>query len=180
MIGATARTRFYNFFGQPGARLEADLSVYVGGEDGDENSLLFASLDIFLFFSPSAQIKELKSIWVDNLINYARWQSFSSKLNNEWSGFTIYVSRSLDQYIEWTHWQLTLESLQSTVMLAVDTGLLAVPGVDKGDVGSQSVATVAIYMSLLSVVGSLLSSVLLARQRRAQDDSASGAVRCSA
>lgn len=64
-------------------------------------------------------------------------------------------------------------------MLAVDVSFLSIPGVDKGDVGSQSVATVAIYMSLLSVVGSLLSSVLLARQSRAQDDSAHGAVRCS-
>lgn len=64
-------------------------------------------------------------------------------------------------------------------MLAVDVSLLAVPGVDKGDVGSQSVATIATYVSLLSVAGSLLSSVLLARQKRAQDDSATGAVRCS-
>ncbi|KAG8220548.1 hypothetical protein J3R82DRAFT_3267 [Butyriboletus roseoflavus] len=98
-------------------------------------------------------MKELEGIWVDNLINYARWEAFSSKLSSEWTGFTIY----------------------STVMLAVDVSFLAVPGVDKGDVGSQSVATVAIYMSLLSVVGSLISSVLLARQWRAQDDSATGA-----
>ena len=60
-------------------------------------------------------------------------------------------------------------------MLAVDVSFLVAPGVGAG---SQSVATVALYMSLLTVVGSLLSSVFLARQRRAQDDSASGAVSC--
>ena len=67
-----------------------------------------------------------------------------------------------------------MELRQSTVMLAVDVSFLAVP-----DVGSQSVATIAIYMSLLTIVGSLLSSLLLASQKRAQDDSADSAVRCS-
>ncbi|KAG8214957.1 hypothetical protein J3R82DRAFT_8349 [Butyriboletus roseoflavus] len=84
--------RLYSFYGQPGARLEANLSVYIGGEHGDENSLLFAPFNIFLFFAPSVQIKELKRIWVDNIVNYARWEAFSSKLNSEWSGITIYVS----------------------------------------------------------------------------------------
>ena len=87
--------RFYNFYGQPGARLEANLSVYVGGEHGDENSLLFVPLDISLFHAPSAHIKDLKSIWVDDIVNYARWEAFSTKLNNEWNGITIYVSKSI-------------------------------------------------------------------------------------
>lgn len=60
-------------------------------------------------------------------------------------------------------------------MLAVDVSFLAVPVI--ATVGSG--ATVAIYMSLLTVVGSLLSSLLLARQSRALNDSAS-AVRCCA
>ena len=63
-------------------------------------------------------------------------------------------------------------------MLAVDVSFLAATGANNGGRGSQSVATVAIYVSLLAVVGSLLSSLLLARQRRTQDDSTS-AVRCS-
>ena len=167
--------KFYNFYGQPGARLEANLSVYKEDEDGDKKSFLFATLDTFLFYAPSAQIKELKDIWVDDLINLARWEAFSSKLGDEWNGITIYVSRSPDQLAEWMRWQLTFEPRQSTVMLAVDVSFLAVP-----DVGSQSVTTIAIYMSLLTIVGSLLSSLLLASQRRAQDDSASSAVRCSA
>ena len=49
-------------------------------------------------------------------------------------------------------------------MLAVDISLLAVPAANKGNVSSQSVAMVATYMSLLCVTGSLVSSVLLARQ----------------
>ena len=171
--------RFYNFYGQPGARLEANLSLYIGGEDRDKNSLLFVPLDMTFFYAPSAHVKELKSIWVDDTINYARWEAFSSKLSSEWSGITIYVSRSPDQLVEWMHWQLTLELRQSIVMLAVDISFLAVPGIGNVDIGLQSVATIAIYMSLLTVVCSLLSSLLLARQRRNQCDSPSDAVRCS-
>jgi hypothetical protein len=59
-------------------------------------------------------------------------------------------------------------------MLAVDVGFLAVPNVQL-----QPAATVATYVSLLSVVGSLLSSLLLARQSGSQEDSAIGAVRSS-
>ena len=54
-------------------------------------------------------------------------------------------------------------------MLAVDVSLLAVPAANKGDVNSQSVAIVATYVSLLCVIGSLVSSVLLARQIRTMD-----------
>ncbi|KIJ12651.1 hypothetical protein PAXINDRAFT_101119 [Paxillus involutus ATCC 200175] len=148
-----ARVKFYNFYGQAGARLEANLSVYAKADnDPDENSWLFFLLDPLFFCSPSAHIRELKSIWVDDVINYARWKIFANKLSIEWNGFTIY----------------------STVMLAVDVSFLAVPGVDKGVVNSQSVATVATYMSLLSIVGSVLSSLLLARQSLAQEESAVG------
>ena len=68
--------------------------------------MMFALLDMFLFYTPSAHIRELKGIWVDKTINYARWVGFSNTLNNEWNGFTIYVSGSQDQLIEGTHWQL--------------------------------------------------------------------------
>ena len=86
----------------------------------------------------------------------------------------IYVSRSLHQLAEWTLWQLTFKPGQSTVMLAVNVSFLAMP-----NVGSQLIATVVIYMSLLAVVGSLLLSLLFVSQSCAQDNSASSAVHCS-
>ncbi|KIJ58821.1 hypothetical protein HYDPIDRAFT_33784 [Hydnomerulius pinastri MD-312] len=154
LMALFARTKFYNFHGQPGARLEADQSVYSkAGDEQQSSSIFFAPIDFLFFYAPSAQIRKLEEIWVDKVVHYTRWKTFVSGLNNEWNGFTIY----------------------STVMLAVDVSFLAVPGVDIGGVGSQSVATIATYMSLLSVVGSLVSSVLLARQSRAQKESAIGA-----
>ncbi|KIJ12607.1 hypothetical protein PAXINDRAFT_117932 [Paxillus involutus ATCC 200175] len=153
-VSFSSTFKFYNFYGQGGARLEANLSVYAKADnEPDENSWLFSLLDLLCFCAPSAHTGELKSIWVDDVINYARWKIFANKLGNEWNGFTIY----------------------STVMLAVDVSFLAVPGVDAGHVGSQSVPTVATYMSLLSIIGSVLSSVLLARQNLAQEESAVGA-----
>ncbi|KAF9234454.1 hypothetical protein BU15DRAFT_65698 [Melanogaster broomeanus] len=136
-----ASVKLYNFYGQLEARLEANLSVH---PEQEESSSLFLPLDFLLFFAPSMHIKELEGIKVDNVINFARWKSFAKKLNIEWNSFTIY----------------------STVMLAVDISFLALPSV-----GSASVAIVATYMSLLSVAGSLISSVLLARQSGAQENS---------
>jgi hypothetical protein len=84
--------KFYNFYGQLGARLDADQPVYAkDGNDSEGNSFLFAFLDFLLFRAPSARIEDLQIIWVDNTINYIRWKSFASSLNTEWSGFTIYV-----------------------------------------------------------------------------------------
>ncbi|KAH7881881.1 hypothetical protein F5I97DRAFT_464184 [Phlebopus sp. FC_14] len=57
-------------------------------------------------------------------------------------------------------------------MLVVDISFLAIPGVDQGSIESQSIATIVIYMSILSIVGSLVSSVLLAIQSDTQEDSA--------
>jgi len=138
-----ARARFYHFYGQPGARLEADMSVYIQQEDHRvESYIFFHFLDCILCFSLASRVQELKSIWVDDIINYARWSKFASDLIAGWNGFTIY----------------------STVMLAVDVSMLGVPAVNRNEVNLQSVAIVATYMSLLCSSGSLVSSVLLARQ----------------
>ena len=84
-----ARARFYHFYGQPGARLEADVSVY---GDHTDKSHIFLLLDLPLCFALTPHVEELKSIWVDDFINYARWSKFASNLADRWNGFAIYVS----------------------------------------------------------------------------------------
>ncbi|KAG9309092.1 hypothetical protein JVU11DRAFT_10975 [Chiua virens] len=146
-----ARAKLYHFYGQPGARLEADMSVYSPeGDHKDGGQPIAFFCDFCFFFALSSHIQALKSIWVDENINYAQWSKFSTKLTAEWNGFAIY----------------------STVMLAVDISFLSVPSVNKGNVNSQSVAIVATYMSLLCVVGSLVSSVLLSGKITAMETSA--------
>ncbi|KAH7890173.1 hypothetical protein F5I97DRAFT_1801275, partial [Phlebopus sp. FC_14] len=135
-----ARLKFVNFHGQAGARLNADQSLYERNnqEDRASPSPYFSVLDLFLFGAASNHIRQLHRIWVDRTINVLRWRSFISILSNEWNGFTIY----------------------STVMLAVDVSLLAIPELN-GSTVTQTVAQVAICLSTLSAVGSLVASVLL-------------------
>lgn len=92
LIFALARGKFYHFYGQPGARLEADMSVYTQEDCGDESHIFFSFLNFLFFFALASYVQELKSIWVDDTINHSRWKKFASNLTTGWSGFTIYVS----------------------------------------------------------------------------------------
>jgi len=139
-MGDFASVKFYNFYGQPEARLEANLSVH---SESEESPSFFAPLDFLLFYTPSKYIRQLEGVYIDSIVNLPRWNVFADKLNTEWNSFTIY----------------------STVMLAVDISFLSVPSM-----GSAPVAMVATYMSLLSVLGSLLASMVLARQSHVQHD----------
>ncbi|KAG2125298.1 hypothetical protein BD769DRAFT_1388564 [Suillus cothurnatus] len=101
----------------------------------------------FLWGAPAAQYKFLQNTWVDNILNYPKWSKHISRLNGDWSNVTIF----------------------STVMLAVDVSFLAVPGV-------ISTAVVAIFLSAMCSVSSLVASMLLAVECRGWGtDSAKGA-----
>ncbi|OAX38941.1 hypothetical protein K503DRAFT_662064, partial [Rhizopogon vinicolor AM-OR11-026] len=64
----------------------------------------------------------------------------------------------------------------STVMLAVDVSFLAVPNVNIST--SQSVGIIATYLSIIFITGSLIVSLLLARQnQRYGSESADRAVK---
>jgi hypothetical protein len=66
---------------------------------------------------------------------------------------------------------------QSTVMLAVDISFLAVPNVNIGQ--SQSIGVIATYLSIIFITGSLIVSLLLARQNQKYGfESADKAVCC--
>ncbi|KIJ59926.1 hypothetical protein HYDPIDRAFT_117814 [Hydnomerulius pinastri MD-312] len=134
---------FVNFHGQAGARLNADQLLYgKPGEQTDKPTSHFVRfLDTILFNAPSAHVKQLHRLWVDHTINVLRWRGFVGTLFNEWNGFTIY----------------------STVLLAVNVSFLAVPEMNRSNT-VQMVAQVAIYLSPLNSVGSLVASVLLTNQ----------------
>ncbi|KAH7914528.1 hypothetical protein BJ138DRAFT_362852 [Hygrophoropsis aurantiaca] len=138
-----ANIKFYNFCGQPGARLDADQSVYAKSKS-DSKTTLLKIMNPILFGAPEVHINDLQKVYVDDTVNHARWTDFTNNLYNEWNGFTIY----------------------STVMLAVDVSFLAVPGVDPGNSQEQTLATIAIYLSTMNAVGSLVISLLLAGQSR--------------
>ncbi|KAG1751741.1 hypothetical protein EDB19DRAFT_1197946 [Suillus lakei] len=137
------KAKYFNFWGLPCARLEADESVYkeVAGFDPLTSSLSLA-LDVVLFWAPQAHLNDLRRVWVDQCLNSPRWKDYNTKLMTEWTGISIY----------------------STVMLAVDVSFLAVPNVNISS--SQSIGVIATYLSIISITGSLVVSVLLVRQNQ--------------
>ncbi|KAF8842344.1 hypothetical protein BDN67DRAFT_965872 [Paxillus ammoniavirescens] len=152
-------SRFVNFYGQPEARLNVDQSVYTKLRGQDETASLFIRIsDLLLFGGPSAHAIELQRVWVDLTVNFPRWKGFVSKLSNEWAGFTIY----------------------STVMLAVDVSFLAIPALSPKPTNTnpnptttsmQEASNIATYLSIITIVGSLIVSVQLSNGIRGQGTS---------
>ncbi|EIW75801.1 hypothetical protein CONPUDRAFT_85065, partial [Coniophora puteana RWD-64-598 SS2] len=148
-----AVSRLHNFCGQPEARLDADKSVWP--DDTLNMHWTFISLSIFMFGTPYSQLERLNTVWVDRTINSARWKEYISTVYDEFMGLTLY----------------------STVMLAVDVSFLAVPNVELASLGKEDASTVATYVSIIAVVGSMTLSLLLsADARRRKSESASKAV----
>ncbi|KAF9236042.1 hypothetical protein BU15DRAFT_50585 [Melanogaster broomeanus] len=112
-------------------------------------------MDIALLGAPIAHLRSIRKIWVNEIIDESRWKTYITSLNAEWNGFTIF----------------------STVMLAVDIGFLAVPGVQAAGGDSHSAAAISIYASVISSVCALIVSVILVGQIRSHDvDSVGGGV----
>ncbi|KAF9244162.1 hypothetical protein BU15DRAFT_71725 [Melanogaster broomeanus] len=156
LIRQVGDAKYVNFYGQTSARLNADQSVYADPGDNSGTSRLLFVLDLLLFGSGSSHFRSLKGVWVDHMVNFPRWKGFINKLLAEWNSFTIY----------------------STVMLAVDVSFLAIPALQdiSADTSQEQAAIIAIYMSLICIVGSLMVSVLLVGQIRGQEgESAKGA-----
>ncbi|KAG0708036.1 hypothetical protein DFH29DRAFT_994663 [Suillus ampliporus] len=147
------RAKFVNFCGQLGARLDADRSLYDGNNEKPK-PILLRILNVVLFNSPNIHSGSLHNVWVDNTVVKPRWKKFIAQLNSEWNSFTVF----------------------STVMLAVDVSFLAVPGVDDPSIQSKSATTIAIYLSTLCAMGSLVISLVLAGQVNDSRRSSAGSV----
>ncbi|KAG2122191.1 hypothetical protein BD769DRAFT_1746788 [Suillus cothurnatus] len=83
------KAKFFNFCGQPGARLDSDQTIYF--KDHDHQSLLFIIASLLLFGAPHTHQEDLKlkKIWVDRIINHVLWNQFIGKLNDEWTGLAL-------------------------------------------------------------------------------------------
>ncbi|KAG1737411.1 hypothetical protein EDB19DRAFT_1637011 [Suillus lakei] len=136
LITFLGKTKFVNFCGQPGARLDVDQSLYEEPNAYSKN-ILFHIMNFILLGSPDAQSKAFRKILVDGNIVDQRWEQYMDKLNSEWNGYTIF----------------------STVMLAVDISFLAVQSVQ-----AQTPVILLSYMSTLCAMGSLVVTLLLVGQ----------------
>ncbi|KAK0480597.1 hypothetical protein IW261DRAFT_1473473 [Armillaria novae-zelandiae] len=134
--------RFYDFHGQPGARLEREKSVY--GRKFKRTALV-ALLSPLLFFSPDIHLASLEKICLDGLISKVSWTSFIEQLSTEWQEFILY----------------------STVLLNANVALLAIQSVDdSSDKAGRSPAQISSYISIIASIGSIILGLLLIRKNR--------------
>ncbi|KAF9225080.1 hypothetical protein BS17DRAFT_778081 [Gyrodon lividus] len=140
------RTKFFNFCGQVGARLDADQTVYYNRHQS--KSILLRFISPFLFGAPEIHAKGLRTIWIDQLVNHISWKRFIDKLNSEWQEFTLY----------------------GTVVLNANVAFLAVPNINSAARTSSYVSMIC------SVGAVILGLLLVRQNRTKGRDSAEEAV----
>ena len=85
-----AREKFYNYHGQPNARMNRDESL----KDDSifrPRSLAFLFLSPFLFWMPDIYLADLEKIWIDETVNYRPWNKFINELKRDWKASTTPV-----------------------------------------------------------------------------------------
>lgn len=142
LMSTFAHEQFLNFAGQLHARLSSDQAVY--DTPHHQRSWLITVLSPILFFAPDVHLKGLETLWVDQKISQLPWKNFINKIEEEWKEFILY----------------------STVSLAANTALLAVPTVDDHFTSSRTPVQILSYVSTLSSAGSIIAGLLLERQYR--------------
>jgi hypothetical protein len=93
LSGVSAHARFFNFHGEVGARLNVNETVY--NVSNRPASVLFHITSWLLFRAPNFHMETLRTIWVDQTINYVPWTKFLENLNSEWQELVLYVSASM-------------------------------------------------------------------------------------
>ncbi|KAI9458570.1 hypothetical protein BJY52DRAFT_1416360 [Lactarius psammicola] len=153
----TAHWRFLYFHGQTSARLVGIQAIYT--HPGRKRTLLITSLSPVLFFAPEDYLRLLETVWVDEIVIEETWRAFISGLLKEW-----------EQLI-----------LSSTVMLSVNVGFLAIPGVVISNLNGNitntnqvviftSPAQIASCMSIVASAGSIVIGLLLVRRSGPQQN----------
>ncbi|KAI0293519.1 hypothetical protein BC826DRAFT_1104964 [Russula brevipes] len=127
--------KFVHFHGQKISRQDRNKSIYAG--DGHKRTKAFRVLSLILFFTPDVHLRELKKVWMDELVIEEVWKNFMEKLISEWVDFILYA----------------------TVMLAANVGFLAIQPINVQ-------AEVASSISLMFSIGSIISGLLLVRRNR--------------
>ncbi|KAL4062372.1 hypothetical protein J3A83DRAFT_4194794 [Scleroderma citrinum] len=182
-VWVTGMSTYETIYGQRYARLNADQSIYnTRHSRGYSPSRLIRIFDLVLFGSASIHAEELERAWVDKIIHYPRWKAYISKLNTEWSNFTFYVCRFLV-------FALPKSLIFSSSIPALGGGggnAPALPPPPSNDTSSaivppppptppttsqQTAAIAAIYLSILFVVGALVTSIQLTDHTRGKEHS---------
>ncbi|KAK7017516.1 hypothetical protein VNI00_018595 [Paramarasmius palmivorus] len=146
-----ALQRFYNFHGQPAARLDRDRSVHYDPSHKAPRTWLLSVLSPLLFFAPDTYRRALDKLWVDGMLHAASWNEFIGDMSNEWQ-------------------QLIL---LGTVVLNANVAFLAIQSVDEDAADlDRSPAQIASYLSVMASIGSIIIGLALTRKNKANSKEA--------
>ena len=90
MFNFKGSAKFFNFYGQPEARLNRDDSVH--GHPTNRRTWFIKSISFFLFSAPDVHLEKLQKLWVDRILHKAIWEEGLKKVTDEWQEFILLVS----------------------------------------------------------------------------------------
>ncbi|TFK32674.1 hypothetical protein BDQ12DRAFT_692200 [Crucibulum laeve] len=141
LLHTFARSKFFNFCGQIGARLDNDQPMYKSS-DPQKITALFTIFSYVLFRAPDLHLRALQKVWLDHRITQVSWRMFIGNLNSEWMELTLY----------------------STVIMNANVAFLAIPGVS--DTETATAGQIISYASTVASIGAVVIGLLLVRQNR--------------
>ncbi|TFK49086.1 hypothetical protein OE88DRAFT_1646661 [Heliocybe sulcata] len=153
LMGVFVHQRFLHYHGTSAARLAANQSIY-GHREQARKSWRFRMISPLLFYAPEVHLEAIENAWVDRIGHHVLWNKIMSRLQDEWENLSLTLTRIVGK---------------TTVMLTVDISFLAIQSVDVGsqEVNLRCAAQIAIYLSTVASVGSIILGLLLSRQHRA-------------
>lgn len=150
LLSFFAHWRFLDFHGQINARLRRNEAIY--DEQSCKKSVLIIVLSPLLFLAPQRYLAELEEAWIDKHILEPVWKSLMTKMLGEWSDLILW----------------------STVMLSVNVGFLAIPGMVPTNNNNATLpptpSQIISYLSLVASVGSIVVGLLLVRHHRTKQE----------
>jgi len=141
-----ANERINHFHGEYAARLDRRLSVY---GRSPQRRYWMAIISPLLFNVPNGHLRDLQSLFMDDIISQLSWKRHLDKILSEWQEMTLYAS----------------------LILNANVGILSVPGDS-----NTSIARISSYVSICFGLGSIILGLLLSRKYRPEvvDDVTAG------
>ncbi|KAJ7439704.1 hypothetical protein B0H11DRAFT_559619 [Mycena galericulata] len=136
LMSLFALERVNHLHGEHAARLDRRKSVY---DVGPERRYWMVLLSPLLFNAPNGHLRDLRAIFMDELVSQLSWKRLMEKVISEWQDMTLYGS----------------------LILNANVGILAVPGS-----ADTPISQVFSYMSICFGLASIILGLLLSRKYR--------------
>ncbi|KAJ6535397.1 hypothetical protein DFH09DRAFT_1179687 [Mycena vulgaris] len=136
-----AASRFYNFSGEPCARLDQRQSVY---GHVPTRSFVIRMVSPLMFNAPLSHLESLQDLYVDEVVRHGPWRRTTERLCTEWQELTLYA----------------------TVLLNANIAFLSIPTVTLENVGNRSAAQISTYISVIASLASVFLGLSLMLQYR--------------